>query len=265
MNYRTPKYERAKSAPASSTFQPLVDFTPKPETIYFARLSIMLFDVTQDALRAYMKTLFGETDEDFTNFIRSKCNDLIKRVESQNKKKKLTLFKHEAKLFFPTANDTVSYADLDITLMYKFLRHLDHEKVDKNDTSKWDKEPHDGDKSILAAIERIRIIRNTFVAHVNSTLVNKVTFDDTFKKLRFSVKVIDEEIGTGQDHATLLDQIKDMDIDAETVAHQRELAKEIDNLHREKEEWTTAAEHNGKLQRNTNPSINLQGDIFTFL
>lgn len=87
------------------------------------------------------------------------------------------------------AIDSEDYSNFDISLLYTLLRHLALLPPPGNG---WGKEPDPSDRSVSANIERIRLMRNKYVAHVSG-----VSFSSSdFKKISKSIIQIIQELET---------------------------------------------------------------------
>lgn len=87
------------------------------------------------------------------------------------------------------AIDSEDYSNFDISLLYTLLRHLALLPPPGNG---WGKKPDPSDRSVSANIERIRLMRNKYVAHVSG-----VSFSSSdFKKISKSIIQIIQELET---------------------------------------------------------------------
>lgn len=76
--------------------------------------------------------------------------------------KKCPITKHQQNII-----DSGDYKDFDITLLVFLLRNVSQIPPHKK---QWGNEPHSGDRSVSANIERIRIIRNEHYGHANELI-----------------------------------------------------------------------------------------------
>lgn len=120
---------------------------------------------------------------------------LLKRISPPDLKKKLDQFladDFKQNMFFKPFKreiDSENYSNFDINLLYMILRHLASLPPPGNG---WGREPDPSDRSVSANIERIRLIRNKYVAHVSD-----VSFSSSdFKKISESIIQIIQELET---------------------------------------------------------------------
>lgn len=120
------------------------------------------------------------------------------RSELDKKKNKLEKFlnKQQQELIYPaTGNTPFKAKDLDIPTIYILLRNICNIPSHKEG---WGNPPAKGDNSIAACIERIRLARNSILAHSTNGMIEDQVFEKHWKKLRDVVVQIETQL-TGSD------------------------------------------------------------------
>ena len=179
---------------------------PSDESCNFARLSMLVFDYASDAMREVLKNASGYDD--------AKLTQLVKSIKWAH---------HEKKNLLPA----IKYDELDISVMYKIARNLlsvEIVDVDKS-TADWGKEPKKDDLSLLAAIERIRHVRNEAVGHVSDTKLSKDKFDHCWNMVIIALDTIDKTYNLQKNYTKRAIHLKKRWIDPQCVELGKKLAE----------------------------------------
>lgn len=147
----------------------MVKYSFTRQTTNLARVARMVIGPCSEVLRAVLMKKISPPD--------------LKKFFANIPEKKKVRFKP-----FLRAIDSEDYSNFDIILLYMLLRHLALLPPPGNG---WGKEPDPSDRSVSANTERIRLIRNKYVAHCFDA---SSTFD--FKKISKSIIQIIQELET---------------------------------------------------------------------
>lgn len=138
------------------------------------------------------------------------CGDLFRDILSRyikptnlrseldnNKQKLVNIFnKQQQNLIYPAiGNTSLTAKDFDIPIIYILLRNICYIPSHKNG---WGNPPANGDKSIAAGIERIRLTRNSIIAHSTNAKIEDLVFEKHWKDLSDVVVQIETQL-TGSD------------------------------------------------------------------
>lgn len=141
------------------------------QTTNLARVARMVIGPCSEVLRAVLMKKISPPD-------------LNKKFLASDPKTKKMYFQP-----YLRAIDSEDYSNFNISLLYTLLRHLASLPPPGNG---WGREPDPSDRSVSANIERIRLIRNKYVAHVSD-----VSFSSSdFKKISESIIQIIQELET---------------------------------------------------------------------
>lgn len=120
------------------------------------------------------------------------------RLELDTNKRKLEkiLNKQQQNLIYPATGYTpLTAKDFDIPTIYILLRNICNIPSHK---AGWGNPPAKGDNSIAAGIERIRLTRNSILAHSTNGMIEDPEFEKHWKELRDVVVKIETQL-TGSD------------------------------------------------------------------
>lgn len=152
---------------------PTAKFSFTRQTTNLARVARMVIGPCCEVLRAVLMTNISPPDlkKEFEKFLAS----------DSTKKRFYKSFKRVI--------DSENYSNFDINLLYMLLRHLASLPPPGKG---WGNEPDPSDRSVSANIERIRTIRNKYVAHVSH-----VSFSSSdFKKITDKIIQVIQELET---------------------------------------------------------------------
>lgn len=155
--------------------------------------------------------------------IKEPCTDILRfvfshyikpsnlRTELDNNKIKIE--KHfevpQRELIYPaTGNRTLAVKDFDISILYILLRNICKIPRHKNG---WGRDPQAGDNSIAACIERIRLQRNSMIAH-STCMVEDTKFQDSWRQLRYCIVEIEKQLFGGDLFQRCIDSLYSCDI-----------------------------------------------------
>nr|XP_022290463.1 uncharacterized protein LOC111102103 [Crassostrea virginica] len=155
-----------------------VQFGTTPEHVNFSRITRLILDICNDAMRKLIQSKIGKGELLLTRKIDSCKQDIQGHLNAS-----------QTKIIFPQNNGLVKYDLLDITLMYTIVRNIFHEEIEPNSKSnrRWGKTTYANDTSLLAAIETIRLRRNDFFAHATSAKLKDSDFNKIWNDLETSV------------------------------------------------------------------------------
>lgn len=125
--------------------------------------------------------------------------------------KKCPITKHQQNII-----DSGDYKDFDITLLVFLLRNVSQIPPHKK---QWGNEPHSGDRSVSANIERIRIIRNEHYGHANEIDLSDTAFEKIWKSILKIVKELESYIGTSTKYQDALVDLKTCHMDPDAQNH----------------------------------------------
>lgn len=107
------------------------------------------------------------------------CNELRKSSSLTTGKNKL--LQDQLKKCFPPTPDPPKYKDFDVSLLYTLIRNL---CPSLKPTQGWGTEPKNADTQVGDDIERLRLFRNNYYGHAESTKLPDGEFEDLWKKLK---------------------------------------------------------------------------------
>ena len=153
------------------------------------------------------------------------------------------LNKQQKALLFPKGQPAtvISSKQFDISLLYVLLRSIAGIKKHRRG---WGKTPEEGDISLAACIERIRISKNTLNGHSVTCQVS----DDDFKVIWFELRSLVENIErrqlSGTSFVRYIDELLTADLDPEKSA---EYAEELKRMRLEEYE-TKKMKHSDSMR-----------------
>lgn len=166
--------------------------TPGKSTENFFRLCQLIMTICSDLLREILSHYIHPTN------LRSELDKNRKRLEN--------LMNHKQRsLIYPTTGNAPLVAkDMDISVLYIILRNIcnisPHQKG-------WGNAPLKGDTSIAACIERIRLQRNSIIAHSTNSTVEDVEFKNIWAELRDAIVEIEKQLTGGESHQRHVDSL----------------------------------------------------------
>ena len=102
------------------------------------------------------------------------------------------LSKEQKSILYPqTGVFNGSYADFDVSLLYRLIRNLT--RIHDHKTG-WGNEPDITDNSIAANIERIRLLRNKYYAHSSPSHLPDTEFEKVWKKIISCIHEIEKTL-----------------------------------------------------------------------
>lgn len=124
-------------------------------------------------------------------FISNFYSDVKKKPLTQ--KEKLERIRHQMQmasydLCFHPPPLLPDYSKFDVTLLYTLIRNL---CPSLKPTQGWGSEPNNTDKKIGDDIERLRLFRNNFYAHADSTEISDSDFNNLWKNLQSVIQRIE--------------------------------------------------------------------------
>ncbi|XP_062617455.1 uncharacterized protein LOC134279109 isoform X2 [Saccostrea cucullata] len=178
-----------------------VRYEPTTETINFYLLARLLLDVCSDAMRDLLRCKISGGEGMLTKEI------------YQNRDKLNHLSISQKNIIMPPNNQLVQYDSLDFTLLYTIFRNVCPKKIeaDVKKQKKWGKPPEDGDMSLITALERIRVCRNSCFAHATSATVEDTEFKKIWNQVEKSLQRIEENLDPAVASICYLDQMKKLE------------------------------------------------------
>lgn len=114
-------------------------------------------------------------------YVKIKCSSVL--MNGKNK-----LRPDQLKLCFHPPPILPDYSKFDVTLLYTLIRNL---CPSLTPTRGWGLEPNNTDKKIGDDIERLRLFRNNFYAHADSTEISDGDFNNLWKDLQSVIQRIE--------------------------------------------------------------------------
>nr|XP_022308598.1 uncharacterized protein LOC111114544 [Crassostrea virginica] len=153
------------------------------------------------------------------------CSDLLRLILSRyidpanlrqeldkNKGKLQNIIKNneQRQLLYPApAGSSVKAQDLDLTLLYTILRNVCNIPQPQ---CKWGKTPQNGDVSLVACIERIRIQRNLISGHRSIGEIEHPEFLNIWQELKDNIGEIEEQLFGGNMYRRRVDELFSCDL-----------------------------------------------------
>lgn len=147
-------------------------------------------DVFRDVLRYYIKPID------------------LRSVLDKNRQKLKTLKcinSHQLDILYPASGNTqTAVENMDMCLLYTLLRNVCN--ITQH-TNKWGKHPTNGDNSLEACIERIRIKRNSIYGHLKTGSVDDVDFKNYWRELKNNIVEIEKKLLVGNSYELKVDEL----------------------------------------------------------
>lgn len=93
-----------------------------------------------------------------------------------------------------------SYIKFDVTLLYTLIRNL---CSSLKPTKGWGIDPASADIRIGDDIERLRLFRNNYYAHANTTAICNTEFEDIWNDLKLVLKRIQQQLGVNYEQQVI--------------------------------------------------------------
>uniref|UniRef100_A0A8W8NXM6 DZIP3-like HEPN domain-containing protein n=1 Tax=Magallana gigas TaxID=29159 RepID=A0A8W8NXM6_MAGGI len=116
------------------------------------------------------------------------------------------------------------YSKFDVTLMYFLLRNMCSIQPHSN---KWGNNPHPGDRSVSANIERIRLIRNEY-GHNSETSMSDTDFNNKYQGIIDIVQELENYLGSSTEYQ---DEVKELETCSMDPTQSEKNIKELLDLH----------------------------------
>lgn len=142
---------------------------------------------------------------------------LMKRISPPDLKKKLDQFladdSKQIMFFKPFKREIGSenYSNFDINLLYMILRHLASLPPPGKG---WGNKPDPSDRSVSANIERIRLLRNKYVAHVSDVSFSSSDFNKITENIIKVIKELETYLGMLTDNQDDIWKLKSCTMDS---------------------------------------------------
>lgn len=149
---------------------------------------------------------------------------------------KYKLRQDQLKLCFLQPPAIPDYRNFDVTLLYTLVRNL---CPSLKPTNGWGKEPDDADIQIGDDIERLRLFRNNYHAHADSTAISDAEFKDIWKNLNSVVNRIQKYMyskGHNVDYKQELSKIESSKIEKDHLESCKLLLEALMNIQKHTDE-----------------------------
>lgn len=133
-------------------------------------------------------------------------NNLKSQLANQTKRSKFRISKDQEKLI-----KSGKYSEFDITLLCSLLRNLSQIPPHSN---QWGNTPRQGDKSVSANIERIRLIRNRYL-HISKYYISNTEFISQWQDIFDIVQGLETYLGASTVYQAEVVNIKTCCMDPE--------------------------------------------------
>ena len=196
-------------------------YRPCKESTNYMRLCHLIMTICTNALRCILDKYIPPSD--LPDTLRE--NMWILTQTPLNKQQKALLYPkgQPAKV--------ISIKQFDISLLYILLRNITGIKEHRRG---WGKTPEEGDISLSACIERIRLCKNNLNGHAVTSEVSNKYFNDVWSELRSIVEAIETNELSGTSFVQSIDELLDADLDPDKSAGYAEELKKM-----EREEYET--------------------------
>lgn len=125
------------------------------------------------------------------------------------------------------------FSKFDVTLLYTLIRNL---CLGLEPTRGWGKEPGPNDTKTGDDIERLRLFRNKFYAHLNSATIPDEAFEDLWRTLEAVLSRLKSHPGCSVDYEQELIEIKRSKFKNDIWEHYRNLCKLYQEIEKEANE-----------------------------
>lgn len=142
----------------------------------------------------------------------------------------LKLRQDQLKLCCIPPPDVPDYNKFDVTLLYTLIRNLCSLPCPAQG---WGKEPKANDTHISDDIERLRLFRNNFSAHAESSVISDAVFKDVWKNLKFVFRRIQSKTGSNVDYEEELLNIEQQKITDDNFITFRVLLEALTTLEKQ--------------------------------
>lgn len=160
----------------------------------FCRLCQLIMTICSDLFRDILSYYIKPTDLRSTLDKNSQKLQTLKCINS-----------HQLDILYPASGNTqTKVEDMDMCLLYTLLRNVC--KI-KPHAKKWGNPPNQGDSSLAACIDRIRIMRNSIYGHLKTGSIEDVDFKNYWTDLKTYIVEIEKLLLVGNSYEQKVDKL----------------------------------------------------------
>lgn len=160
----------------------------------FCRLCQLIMTICSDLFRDILSYFIKPTD------LRSALDK-----NSQKLQKLKCINYHQLDILYPASGNTQTRVeDMDMCLLYTLLRNICNIKPH---TKKWGNSPNQGDSSLGACIDRIRLMRNSIYGHLKTGSIEDIDFKNYWTDLKTNIVEIENQLLGGNYYELKVDEL----------------------------------------------------------
>lgn len=188
----------------------------------FCRLCQLIMTICSDLFRDILSYYIKPTDLRSTLDKNSQKLQTLKCINS-----------HQLDILYPASGNTqTKVEDMDMCLLYTLLRNVC--KI-KPHAKKWGNPPNQGDSSLAACIDRIRIMRNSIYGHLKTGSIEDVDFKNYWTDLKTYIVEIEKLLLVGNSYEQKVDKLLSCELSSNAkqyVEEFKQLQMRIDDVER---------------------------------
>lgn len=188
----------------------------------FCRLCQLIMTICSDLFRDILSYYIKPTDLRSTLDKNSQKLQTLKCINS-----------HQLDILYPASGNTqTKVEDMDMCLLYTLLRNVC--KI-KPHAKKWGNPPNQGDSSLAACIDRIRIMRNSIYGHLKTGSIEDVDFKNYWTDLKTNIVEIEKLLLVGNSYEQKVDKLLSCELSSNAkqyVEEFKQLQMRIDDVER---------------------------------
>lgn len=188
----------------------------------FCRLCQLIMTICSDLFRDILSYYIKPTDLRSTLDKNSQKLQTLKCINS-----------HQLDILYPASGNTqTKVEDMDMCLLYTLLRNVC--KI-RPHAKKWGNPPNQGDSSLGACIDRIRIMRNSIYGHLKTGSIEDVDFKNYWTDLKTNIVEIEKLLLVGNSYEQKVDKLMSCELSSNAkqyVEEFRQLQMRIDDVER---------------------------------
>lgn len=188
----------------------------------FCRLCQLIMTICSDLFRDILSYYIKPTDLRSTLDKNSQKLQTLKCINS-----------HQLDILYPASGNTqTKVEDMDMCLLYTLLRNVCNIKPHAKN---WGNPPNQGDSSLGACIDRIRIMRNSIYGHLKTGSIEDVDFKNYWTDLKTNIVEIEKLLLVGNSYEQKVDKLMSCELSSNAkqyVEEFKQLQMRIDDVER---------------------------------
>lgn len=176
----------------------------------FCRLCQLIMTICSDLFRDILSYHIKPMDLRSTLDKNSKQLQKLKCINS-----------HQLDILYPASQKKTQtrVEDMDMSLLYTLLRNVCNIKPH---AKKWGNPPNQGDKSLGACIDRIRIMRNSLYGHLKTGSIDNIDFKNNWTDLKTNIVEIEKQLLVGNSYELKVDELLSCELSSNALQYVEE-------------------------------------------